>query len=108
MPAFLPEGFLVKCYFAQFRPIPQDSLSCYDSAMRNLVVLLIHLIATLARLLGPGGVRSLVAKLRDRKPNLFNAFEIFDHTHLTALSPSQRRLLHPSFQRVGHPARCRA
>jgi hypothetical protein len=32
------------------------------SAMRNLVVLLIHFIATLARLLGPGGVRSLVAQ----------------------------------------------
>src|SRR6266566_563125 len=30
--------------------------------MRNLVVLFIHLIATLARLLGPGGVRSLVAE----------------------------------------------
>jgi len=42
--------------------IPRDSPSCYDSAMRNLVVLFIHLIATLARLLGPGGVRSLVAE----------------------------------------------
>jgi len=30
--------------------------------MRNLFVLFIHLIATLARLLGPGGVRSLVAE----------------------------------------------
>jgi hypothetical protein len=30
--------------------------------MRNLAVLVIHLIATLARLLGPGGVRSLVAE----------------------------------------------
>ncbi len=28
--------------------IPRDSPSCYDSAMRNLVVLFIHLIATLA------------------------------------------------------------
>jgi hypothetical protein len=37
--------------------IPRDSPSCYDSAMRNLVVLFIHFIATLARLLGPGGVR---------------------------------------------------
>jgi hypothetical protein len=42
--------------------IPQDSPSCYDSAMRNLVVLFILLIATLARLVGPGGVRSLVAE----------------------------------------------
>ena len=30
--------------------------------MRNLAVLFIHLIATLARLLGPGGVRSIVAE----------------------------------------------
>jgi len=42
--------------------IPRDPPSCYDSAMRNLVVLFIHFIATLARLLGPGGVRSLVAE----------------------------------------------
>ena len=42
--------------------IPRDFPSCYDSAMRNLVVLFIHFIATLARLLGPGGVRSLVAE----------------------------------------------
>ena len=41
--------------------IPQDFPSCYYSSMRNLAVLVIHLIATLARLLGPGGVRSLVA-----------------------------------------------
>ena len=51
--------------------------------MRNLVVLFIHFIATLARLLGPGGVRSLVAeslllkhqllivnRSRHRSPNL--------------------------------------
>src|SRR6516165_5658849 len=42
--------------------IPQDSPSCYDSVMRDLVVLFIHLIATLARLLGPGGARSIVAE----------------------------------------------
>jgi putative transposase len=30
--------------------------------MRNLAVLFIHFIATLARVLGPGGVRSLVAE----------------------------------------------
>ena len=30
--------------------------------MRNLAVLFIHLLATLARLLGPGGVRSIVAE----------------------------------------------
>ena len=40
--------------------IPQDVASCYHSSMRHLVVLFIHLLATLGRLLGPGGVRSLV------------------------------------------------
>jgi len=46
--------------------------------MRNLVVLFIHFIAALARLLGPGGVRSLVAEslllkhqlLIDSRPSL--------------------------------------
>jgi hypothetical protein len=41
--------------------IPQDFPSCCYSSMRSLAVLVIHLIATLAQLLGPGGVRSLVA-----------------------------------------------
>jgi hypothetical protein len=41
--------------------IPQD-FPPYYSSMRNLAVFVIHLIATLARLLGPGGVRSLVAE----------------------------------------------
>jgi hypothetical protein len=63
--------------------IPQDFPSCYYSSMRNLAVLVIHLIATLGRLLGPGGVRSLVAeslllkhqllivnRSRQRSPNL--------------------------------------
>jgi glutamyl-tRNA reductase len=30
--------------------------------MRNLIVLVLHFIATLARLIGPGGVRSVVAE----------------------------------------------
>ncbi len=51
--------------------------------MRDLVILFIHLIATLARLLGPGGMRSVVAesvlvkqqllilnRSRQRSPNL--------------------------------------
>jgi hypothetical protein len=42
--------------------IPWDFPSCYHSSMRNLAVLFIHLIAVLARLLGPGGVRSVVAE----------------------------------------------
>src|SRR5213078_2813331 len=63
--------------------IPRDSPSCTHSAMSNLVTLFIHFIATLARLLGPGGVRSLVAeslllkhqililnRSRKRSPNL--------------------------------------
>ena len=45
--------------------------SCYDSAMRNLVVLFIHLITTLASLLGPGGVRPLVAESLILKPYQF-------------------------------------
>ena len=51
--------------------------------MRNLVILFVHIIATLARLLGPGGIRSVVAesvlvkqqllilnRSRQRSPNL--------------------------------------
>src|SRR5258708_34376604 len=51
--------------------------------MRDLVILFVHLIATFARLLGPGGVRSVVAesvlvkhqllilnRSRQRSPNL--------------------------------------
>jgi putative transposase len=62
------------------RMIPRPAT---HSAMRNLVVLFIHFIASLARLLGPGGVRSLVAeslllkhqllilnRSRQRSPNL--------------------------------------
>ena len=30
--------------------------------MRDLLILLVHLIATLARLMGPGGLRSVVAE----------------------------------------------
>src|SRR5207253_9980889 len=67
--------------------IPQDSPPCYDSLMRNLAVLFIHFIAVLARLLGPGGVRSLVAesvllrhqllilnRSRKRSPNLHASY----------------------------------
>src|SRR5664279_1016657 len=58
--------------------------------MRNLAVLFIHLIAVLARLLGPGGVRSVVAeslllkhqllivnRSRQRSPNLSAGDRIF-------------------------------
>src|SRR5580704_3549343 len=50
--------------------IPRDSPSCYDSTIRNLVALFIHFIATLAQLLGPGGVRSIVAESLLLKPQL--------------------------------------
>ncbi len=62
--------------------IPQDS-PYYDSTMRHLVVLFIHFLAALVRLLGPGGVRCVVAeslllkhqllllnRSRQRSPNL--------------------------------------
>jgi hypothetical protein len=39
--------------------------------MSNLVVLFIHFIAILARLLGPGGVRSIVAESLILKHQLF-------------------------------------
>ena len=56
---------------------------CYDARMRDLVILLVHVIATLTRLLGPGRIRSVVAesvlvkhqllilnRSRQRAPNL--------------------------------------
>ena len=36
--------------------------SCYDCAVRDLAVLFLHLLATVARLAGPGGARSVVAE----------------------------------------------
>src|SRR5258707_7023868 len=84
--------------------IPQDSPSCYDSLMRNLAVLFIHFIAVLARLLGPGGVRSLVAeslllkhqililnRSRKRSPNLHASDRIL--AGLMALLVRPTRLL---------------
>ena len=59
------------------------SVSCYDTDMRDLVILFIHLLTTVARLAGCGGVRSVVAesvlvkhqllilnRSRQRAPNL--------------------------------------
>jgi transposase InsO family protein len=84
--------------------IPQDFSSCYYSSMRNLAVLVIHLIATLVRLLGPGGVRSLVAeslllkhqililnRSRKRSPNLHASDRIL--AGLMALLVRPTRLL---------------
>jgi putative transposase len=36
--------------------------ACYDALMRDLAILLIHLIATVAKLLVPGGARSIIAE----------------------------------------------
>ena len=72
--------------------------------MSNLVILFIHFIATLARLLGPGGVRSLVAeslllkhqllivaRSRQRSPNLCTSDRIL--AGLMALLVRPTRLL---------------
>src|SRR5882672_4709259 len=72
--------------------------------MRNLAVLFIHFIAVLARLLGPGGVRSLIAeslllkhqililnRCRKRSPNLYASDRIL--AGLMALLVHPARLL---------------
>ena len=59
------------------------SRSCWDRPVRDLAVLFLHLLATVARLAGPGGARSVVAesvlvkhqllilnRSRKRSPNL--------------------------------------
>jgi hypothetical protein len=43
-------------------PIPCVSCSCYNDETRDLVILLVHVFVTLSRLLGPGGIRSVVAE----------------------------------------------
>src|ERR1017187_5059846 len=71
-------GELLIC--SEFR---EFSVSCYDADMRNLVILFVHLLTTVARLASPGGVRSVVAesvlvkhqllilnRSRQRAPNL--------------------------------------
>src|ERR1035437_2482372 len=71
-------GELLNC--SEFR---EFSVSCYDADMRNLVILFVHLLTTVARLASPGGVRSVVAesvlvkhqllilnRSRQRAPNL--------------------------------------
>jgi putative transposase len=63
--------------------MPPVWLSSYNAEMRDLVSLFVHVIATLTRLLGPGGIRSVVAesvlvkeqllilnRSRQRSPNL--------------------------------------
>jgi putative transposase len=36
--------------------------ACQDSALRDLTILFLHLLTTLARLAGPGGARAVVAE----------------------------------------------
>jgi len=50
---------LVNCCFA---PNFADFAMLFDAVMRELLLLFVHLVATLARLLGPGGVRSVVTE----------------------------------------------
>ena len=38
------------------------SRACYDDAVRDLAVLILHFLATVARLAGPGGARAVVAE----------------------------------------------
>ena len=84
----------------------KDFPSCYDSAMSTLVILFIHFLATLARLLGPGGVRSIVAeslilkhqllivtRSRQRSPNLCMSDRILAGLMLMALLVRPTRLL---------------
>ena len=92
--------------------IPEGFPSCHDSGMRNLIVLFIHFIATLVRLLGPGGVRSMVAeslllkhqllivnRSRQRSPNLSGWDCILAGVHRNAQPFREidvRHSLHPS------------
>jgi putative transposase len=63
--------------------IPRLCRSCYNTEMRDFVILFVHVIVTLSRLWGPGGIRSVVAesvlvkqqllilnRSRQRAPNL--------------------------------------
>jgi hypothetical protein len=88
--------------------IPQDSPPCYHSSTRHLLVLFIHLLATLVRLLGPGGVRSIVAeslllkhqllivaRSRQRSPNLHASDRILAGWMALLVRPT--RLLRSAF-----------
>ena len=70
--------------------------------MRDLVVLLLHLLATVARLAGPGGARAVVAesvlvkhqrlilnRSRKRSPNLRPADHVVDGLCATFIRPSR-------------------
>ena len=72
--------------------------------MRNLVILFVHVMATLARLLGPGGIRSVVAesvlakqqllilnRSRQRSPNLRTSDRLVAGLCALLVRPDRRR-----------------
>jgi hypothetical protein len=80
------------CLANWYSKIPQDSPSCYDSLMRNLAVLFIHFIAVLARLIGPGGVRSTGhARINDTQFFL-NVMAILPRFSLTLQNAKSHRI----------------
>jgi hypothetical protein len=75
----------------------------YDAVMREIVILFVHLIATLFRLLGPGGLRSVVAesvlvkhqllidnRSRQRSPNLRISDRLIAGLCALLMRPSRR------------------
>ena len=47
---------------SRFVGVPEDFAILSDRAVRDLAVLFLHLLATIARLVGPGGARSVVTE----------------------------------------------
>ena len=77
--------------------------------MRDLVILFVHVIATLVRLLGPGGIRSVVAesvlikqqllilnRSRQRSPNLRSSDRLIAGLCALLIRPS-RLIVRPSY-----------
>jgi hypothetical protein len=106
---------LANCHFARNS---SGFPFCYDPAMCNLVVLFIHFIATLARLLGPGGVRSLVAesllikhqllivnRSRQRSPNLHSSDRILAGLLALLVRPTRLLPIYPPDYWVRRPCR---
>jgi hypothetical protein len=60
---------LVTCAWrnAKFGAFRRIWRSCYDCAVRELAVLLLHVVTTVVRVAGPGGVRAVVAEIRARQ-----------------------------------------
>src|SRR5712691_9826063 len=78
------------------------SQDCYDGAMRDLAVLFLHFLATVARLVGPGGARAVVAesvlvkqqllilnRSRRRSPNVRLADPVVAGVCTLLMSPSR-------------------